>query len=127
MKVKVSMIIAANAALQMMEVAGGVPYKIVRQIQKLKIALGNEIRLAEDQIQKRMLDLGGVPEENGVIQFPTRSRREEFDKAWEDILHTDVEIDADMVDLKPYANKIIFQNLNADVDALSAFIDFGDD
>ena len=124
MKGKIKDIAAADAALQVMTITGGAPYRIVRDIQKLRKAFEDEIQNAEAESQRIMQELGGVPGQ-GTIEFPNVEKRIEFEKAWDDIQNTEIEIENSKIDLTPYADNIIFQNLNVDVDALSAFIDFG--
>lgn len=125
MKGTIKDIAAASAALKVMTITGGAPYRIVRDIQKLRKAFEDEIRIAETESQKMMQDLGGVPTQDGPIEFPSVENRIRFEEAWDDIQNTEIELDVSKIDLSSYANNIIFQNLNVDVDALSAFVDFG--
>ena len=125
MKGTIKDIVAANAALRVMTITGGAPYRIVRDIQKLRKALDDEVKIAEEESQRMMQDLGGVPTQDGSIEFPSVENRIKFDKAWDDMQNTEVELDVSKIDLSSYADNIIFQNLNVDVDALSAFVDFG--
>lgn len=127
MKVTIKDMIAANAALNGMVLTGGAPYRIVRGLQKLRKVFDEEIRGADAESGKKIQELGGRPQKDGTIEFPDVEKRIEFEKSWDDIMNTAIDVDMDRINLSLYTDNIIFQNLNADVDALSAFIDFGDD
>ena len=124
MKGNVRKILAANTAIQYMDVQGGAPFKVVRSLSKLRKALADEAQIAEEQQEKLIKDLDGKFASGVVLSFPDVKTKEKFEKAWEDVLDTEVEIDLDRLDLSAFADNIIFHNTNVDVDALSTFIDF---
>ena len=124
MKGKIKEILEANTAIQYMDVQGGAPFKVVRNLSKLRTALSDEVKIAGEQNERLLKEYGGKPTNEMVISFPDVESRKKFEKAWEDVLDTEVEIDLDRLDLSAFADNIIFHNTNVDVDALSTFIDF---
>lgn len=127
MKGIVKRVLAANTAIQYMEIQGGAPYKIVRCLSKLRSALADEARIAEERQESLLNEYNGKPANGMVIAFPDADARQKFEKEWEDVLNTEVEINIERVDLSSLADNIVFHNTNVDVEALSTFIYFGDE
>lgn len=117
-------IIAASAALQFMEIKGAVPFKTVRDLNKIKKALEEESRIASEAQLHIVKDLGCDPDKNGMVFFSSEEKKSEFEAARDDVLNTEVTLDVDIVDLSAFADNIVFHSSAIDIDALSKFFKF---
>ena len=124
MKGYVKDVLAASVAIQYMEITGGIPFKVVRGLSKIRSAIAEEAQIVNKEQERLLGEYNGKVLQNGNVSFPDVQKRKDFETAWGEVLDSEVEIDLDRLDLSALADNIIFHNSNVDVDALSTFIDF---
>lgn len=124
MKGYVKDVLAASVAIQYMEITGGIPFKVVRGLSKIRAAIAEEAQIVNKEQERLLGEYNGKVLQNGNVSFPDVQKRKDFEAAWVEVLDSEVEIDLDRLDLSALADNIIFHNSNVDVDALSTFIDF---
>ena len=120
---KVRTIINAETSLQSMQI-NNVPYKVVRDIYKLKSLLAEETKIARTRQNEFLSSTGGVIQDAKTIVFPNAEKRMEYEMLVDELMDSEVDIDFVPVDLTQFTDNIIFRNTDVDMDALSAFIQF---
>lgn len=120
---KVRMIIRANTSLQAMQI-NNAPYKVVRDIYKLKSLLAEEIELVRTRQEELLSNTGGVIQDGKSIVFPDVEKRMEYEKLVNELMDSEVDLVFVPVDLTQFTDRIVFRNTDVDMDALSAFIQF---
>lgn len=120
---KVRTIINAETSLQSMQI-NNAPYKVVRDIYKLKSLLAEEIKIAQTRQHEFLSSTGGVIQDAKTIVFQNVEKRMEYEALVDDLMDSEVDIDFGLVDLTQYTDNIIFRDTDVDMDALSAFIQF---
>lgn len=120
---KVRMIIRANTSLQAMQI-NNAPYKVVRDIYKLKSLLAEEIELVRTRQEELLSNTGGVIQDGKSIVFPDVEKRMEYEKLVNELMDSEVDLVSVPVDLTQFTDRIVFRNTDVDMDALSAFIQF---
>lgn len=120
---KVRMIINADTSLQAMQI-NNAPYKVVRDIYKLKSLLAEEIELVRTRQEELLSNTGGVIQDGKSIVFPDVEKRMEYEKLVNELMDSEVDLAFVPVDLTQFTDRIVFRNTDVDMDALSAFIQF---
>ena len=120
---KVRMIIRADTSLQAMQI-NNAPYKVVRDIYKLKSLLAEEIELVRTRQEELLSNTGGVIQDGKSIVFPDVEKRMEYEKLVNELMDSEVDLVFVPVDLTQFTDRIVFRNTDVDMDALSAFIQF---
>lgn len=124
MTVTLSQIIRGQAAMASMRIQGVVPYKTLRALHKMRDCLANEVEVAITLQNALAEKYHGKANEAGIIGFGSPVDKSAFLKEWDEAKQTIVELEADPVDLSGIVESIAFENADADLEALSAFVKF---
>ena len=124
MKTTVETILAANAALASMRITGGTPYRTLRELHRLRDTLAKEVSVACETQEDLIGRYGGRTNPTGQIIFQRGEDRAAFQTEWDEVLKTEIDLAGEPVDLSGITDNIMFENADADLESLSAFITF---
>ena len=122
MKVQVSKIYNAATAIDQMHIRHELPYRTVREFQQIRRMLKTEAETLISE-QAKLIELhNGKTGDNGRISFSNRDDLNAFETAWKNLMDEEVDLDFTPLDVSEYAESVKFDAVDADIDALSAFI-----
>jgi len=121
----VDVILRADAAIRFMQISD-VPYKVVRGFQKLKNLISEEATIAHNRQVEILEKMGGEVQDQAIV-FPNVEKRLAYEREMDELLKSEVDLEFEPLNLTRYVDEIKFRDVNADVDALSAFILFEDE
>ena len=124
MKTTVAKILDANAALASMRITCGTPYRSLRRLHQLRDTLAKEVSVACEAQEGLIQRHNGRSNSAGQITFLREEEKAAFQEAWDEVLNTEIDLTIGPVDLSGIVDNIIFENADAHLEALSAFIVF---
>lgn len=122
MKLKVSQIYNAALAIEQMYIRCELPYRIVREFQRVKKALRDEADTIRGE-QANLVKLHhGTVKDGGKITFAEHEDLAAFEDAWGTLFNESLDIDIACVDMSDYESFICFSNADVDLDSLCNFV-----
>lgn len=122
MKLKVSQIYSAALAIEHMRIQCELPYRVVREFQRVKKALRNEADNIRGE-QKKLVELHhGAVKTDGKIAFTAHEDLNAFENAWGTLFNEVVDVDIPLVNMAEYENSIHFSSVDVDLDSLRNFV-----
>ena len=109
MKVKVGQILKANEAIGHMNVVSGISYKKLRDLYHLKDVLSKEVKIASESQDTLINQLNGTILGDGKISFQRTSDFVKFKDKWDEIVGSEIEMDAEKLDLSEYSEGVVFE------------------
>lgn len=98
------------------------PYKVTRQVHMLKKRLEEEFEIVLSSEKNLVAEHGGKVDSTGMYKFANSETAHKFDKAYQDMLNQESDIDLPRVDLSKYQNAIVASA--ATIDALDGLVLF---
>lgn len=123
MKIQLKRILSAYGAIH--EISKCIfPYQVTRKIHKLKKSLCDEFETILETENNMVQKYGGTVQ-NGSYHFDDAQSAQDFDTAYQEFIHQEVEINFSKVDVSKYTKSIYISS--EAIDALEGLIDFGEE